>query len=859
MAHIINFPAKVKNNILNNHNPEDIYISVYSSLKAEKRETIKASDKLFRLIIDIFGIDKSIQLLSQQKSHIYLYWFSISHNFQDGVLYEILETLQNQPIDKLKDFFHSVYALQVNKQNSLEVLSKVSLELKGEETLSNGLNIENNYLKFILNKCHFSKQDKINSIINACKIAEGNCIVKNGNLFINTQKDGNITEIANVGSGESRALGLYCDDVQYLNSYNFNIFTPDSLIEFSPVTHFDSGYKSYLRLNSNENITVVRKKIIFNSFFEKIHIINKNEEDITCYIDIQADIKDIFEVRSKIHTEEKITCNEIKDNNSISIECTYKSGRKYGLITNISSHNNIEKELKENTIKYKVIIPAQSDEIINIKISPVLNTKRLKTGLEKHDFTSYDEANAHIKNTQSNQLTQIKVKGSIDNLQKTVNRAISDIKTLTNFITIKDKTYSYIGAGLPRYSALFGRDSIITALEIMKFNPEIAKNTIELLALFQGQDFYEKHKEEIYDIENSKWAEPVKNASINGIKELYIQREEEKGKILHELRVGELAQKGIIPHSPYYGTVDATPLWIWLLCEYVNQTNDYEFFNQYSQQVTDALSWIEANTIDGFLRFTGNSSSKVKIKNQGWKDAGDSIRHLISYKGKLTNPQYPIALAEVQGYVYKAYLELSKIHENLGNQTQYNCLKAKATDLKMKFNDSYWCQDIEFYAMALDANNKEIKNITSNIGHCLTCGIIDANKTNIIEEKLMSEEMFSGWGIRTLANNHPAYDPISYHNGSVWTHDTAFCAMGMTISNKERILKALLESSNEFDNNRLPELFGGFDKTLGSSIINYPEACSPQAWSSGSILWLLSEYVKDKTNIPSYIEEFTIC
>lgn len=387
---------------------------------------------------------------------------------------------------------------------------------------------------------------------------------------------------------------------------------------------------------------------------------------------------------------------------------------------------------------------------------------------------------------------------------RVLNRSFDDLRMLL----MRERDETFFAAGVPWYVALFGRDSIITALETLAYDPTIAAKTLKLLAKYQGK-------------RHDPW------------------RDEEPGKILHELRVGEMANLHEVPQTPYYGTVDATPLFVVLLAEYVRWTGDLGLWRRLRKNVDAALHWIDHfgdHDGDGFTDY--RSKSDKGMVNHGWKDSGNSIRNR---DGSLATP--PIALVEVQGYVYRAKLDAAWLLRQDGDEQQAQRLEADADSLRRRFRDAYWMADEKYLAVALQRDGKRAESITSNPGQALWSGIVDHDHAEAIAKRLLDKAMFSGWGIRTLAEGELSYNPIDYQVGSVWPHDNAMIAAGLKRSGFDQqaiqIFSAIFEAATRFQHYRLPELFAGFSRDEYSVPVRYPVACSPQAWAAGAIPSLL--------------------
>ena len=366
----------------------------------------------------------------------------------------------------------------------------------------------------------------------------------------------------------------------------------------------------------------------------------------------------------------------------------------------------------------------------------------------------------------------------------------------------------YPYAGVPWFSTPFGRDALLTAWMTAWTQPGLSAGVLRFLAAHQSDGF-----------DDAADAEP--------------------GKILHELRHGEMAALREIPFGRYYGSVDATPLFIGLLGVYQESTGDLELVAQLWPHAMRALEWIERwgdADADGFVEY--GARAQDALVNQGWKDSHDSVFHADG-----GDVRGPIALAEVQGYVYAAFVTASRIAGLLGDATQQRLLAEKAKAMQERFDAAFWCEELDCYALALDGGKRPCKVVSSNAGHCLFSGIALPHRAARIAERLMQPDMFSGWGIRTVSSAAARYNPAAYHNGSVWPHDNAIIALGLSrYGFKEyavRVLEAMLDTSEHMDLHRMPELFCGFPRRSAGGPTLYPVACSPQAWASAAAFALL--------------------
>jgi len=452
-----------------------------------------------------------------------------------------------------------------------------------------------------------------------------------------------------------------------------------------------------------------------------------------------------------------------------------------------------------------VVVPAGGDWRISLEFQLTVDGEavELRYGADRpvEDSTPVTRLRTWEKAT-------TRVKTERDGLNATFRQSQQDLGALRIFDP-DEPDRAVIAAGAPWFMTLFGRDSLVTSLMTLMVDAGLATSTLLTLARFQG--------ERVDDL-----------------------TEEQPGKILHEMRRGLTTAAETRAGSIYYGSIDATPLFVVLLGELYRWGLAEDVLGRLLPHADRALAWIEEfgdRDGDGFVEY--ERASARGLANQGWKDSFDGVSFA---DGRLA--EAPIALCEVQGYTYRAFLARAEIAERLGEAPRARDYRARAERLKASFNRQFWLKEHGYFALGLDAEKRPIDSLSSNLGHCLWSGIIDDDKAAQVAERLLAPEMFTGWGIRTLASTMGRYNPVSYHNGSVWPHDSAICAAGLArygfLAEAAKVSVGLFEAAEAFGG-RLPELFCGFDRGAFPFPVPYPASCSPQAWASASPFWLLQK------------------
>lgn len=530
---------------------------------------------------------------------------------------------------------------------------------------------------------------------------------------------------------------------------------------------------------------------------QRLQFTNHSNEYVKLPVSLifDCDFSDIFEVRGMRRDKRGTVTRDVQTSQSVS--------HAYKGLDNVTRRTTVHLDpepasLSETAALYHLQLPPkQSAKIYFIAAAetgqPHTSCSYVK-GLRDAQRTlrraEHDTASVSVSNTE---------------LDTVLKRAASDLRLLKT--NTQDGPYPY--AGTPWYSTTFGRDALITSLQLLWLDPAMARGVLRRLARFQAQ---------IHDAEAD--AQP--------------------GKILHEMREGEMAALREIPFGRYYGSVDSTPLFVLVAGAYMQTTDDRDFLIEIWPAILRALDWIDGPGDpdgDGFIEYARETDSG--LSNQGWKDSHDAV---FNRDGSLAVG--PIAIVEVQAYVYAAKIAAARMARTLGENARADILFQQAEELRVKFERDFWCEEMGCYALALDGKKRQVAVRSSNAAHLLFTGIAAPERAARIAEQVLSPNFFSGWGIRTISASEIRYNPMSYHNGSVWPHDNAMIAAGFARYGLSDLIQpvfdGLLDAALEMDQQRLPELFCGFRRRAGRSPILYPVACAPQAWASGAMLHILS-------------------
>lgn len=624
-------------------------------------------------------------------------------------------------------------------------------------------------------------------------------VLKHGSHFLILDAAAQIPDCNTLG------YGYYRNDTRHISHWELSLDdVPLSLLS----SRVDEGYKGYFLYTNpqteglpQQKITVLRQIVLSDLLWERIKLENFQNEDVEFILKIrfQSDFADMFEVRGLNRSARGVRMLPVESADKSSLFLAYRGVDNVLLETEIEFLDICPDFIQDGEAFFRIKIPAHKTRTFELRISTKWGGNEVAHSKEETSYTSARAiADRHCSDW-SHELATIITDNDLFDVS--VQRSLRDIYILRQ---PTPKGFG-LGAGIPWYCAVFGRDSAITAMQTLPFAPHLARECIEILAKYQGQT------------SNDFTAE-------------------RPGKIMHELRLGELARSNQIPHSPYYGTVDATQLWLLLLCEYVHWTGNLDFAHELWPAVKMAIQYLDTATAGGYITY--RRMSEQGLENQGWKDSGDSVMHL---NGQLAEP--PIAICEAQGYLYAARLEVARLAEILGHKAFAKRLLAQAEELKAAFQRDFWMESEKYVALALDGQGNKVQSIASNAGHLLVTGILDSDKANLVADRLMTDELHTGWGIRTLSSFSAAYNPISYHNGSIWPHDNAMIADGFRkigrMNDAHQLMKELFDVAQNQQHFRLPELLCGFVRQEATGPISYPVSCSPQAWAAGSIFQLL--------------------
>jgi glycogen debranching enzyme len=621
-----------------------------------------------------------------------------------------------------------------------------------------------------------------------------------GNTFVVSDRNGDIeaslTDPTGLFSFDTRFLSRW---VLTLDGHRLNALSTDDLQYFETRFFLVPGTGT---VYVDADLSIIRQRSVASGFVEVISILNHKQEpvELSLRLDAASDFADLFEVKDAL-SKMGTTTAQVEGTELV---LRYRR-EQFERNTRISSSAPANLDKKGLTFKVKIEPHGTWTTELNITVgAPGFEVparpgaRRSGTALRPDMARGLDKWLAKAPRLECEN----------DGLRRTYHRSLVDLAAL-RFSPRTMANRSLPAAGLPWFMTIFGRDSIFTSLQSMAFTPELAATTLRILGERQGtrvDDF----------------------------------RDEDPGRILHEVRFGELTAFEERPHSPYFGCADATPLYVVLLDEYERWTGDTKLVRDLEYEARAALRWIDEYADlqgNGYISYQ-RRNEETGLENQCWKDSWDSI----SYRDG-TLPGFPRATCELQGYAYDAKMRGARLARLVWHDHVFaDKLETEAAELKRRFNRDFWVEDGGYFAIALDVDGRQVDSLTSNNGHLLWSGIVDKTKARRIVEHLMGDRLFTGWGVRTMAEGEGRFNPIGYHVGTIWPFDNSFIAWGLRrYGFKEeaaRIAEGILDAAVFFEG-RLPEAFGGYARSMTMYPVQYPTACSPQAWSTAAPLLLL--------------------
>jgi glycogen debranching enzyme len=677
-------------------------------------------------------------------------------------------------------------------------------------------------------------------------------VLKENEIFAVTDRDGNIR--ADAMDGE----GLYFQDTRFLSIFEFSIdHLPLQLLSSAGELNFMSNFQFGNQPSTLDDgsdvpgrvISVRRNRFIDAGLHERIGLMNYGPTtvELTIRLTVGSDFRDMFDVRGYMqrprrgmvsapaHEGDTILLRYLGlDDVTRRTEITFDRVPDDVVIlhpepTEVGILPTDPAEIATMDVRTEVRLePPSAQALFHAKLEPGKSwsmTVNVEPVVEAHapprrPFPALDDAFVRIADEYRQWMASCtRITTDHDLINNLIDRNVQDLRLTINKV---DSGLLPV-AGIPWFSVPFGRDSLIASLQTLSLNPDIAYGTLRFLALHQGTRV-------------DPWCD------------------EEPGKILHEIRSGEMAALHEVPQTPYYGSVDSTPLFVVVFTELMRWMDDMALAAELRPHLERALQWIRTYGDpdgDGLLEY--ESKSTRGIHNQGWKDSHDSVTFPDG-----SYAQAPIAIAEVQGYAYAAERGMAEMYARWGEPERTQECLARAARLKRRFDEAFWLESLGFYAEALDAHKAPVPALTSNPGHCLLMGMLDGPRADRFVARLMQDDMMCGWGLRTLSGDFPTFNPMSYHNGSVWPHDNSIVVAGLRragyADEAVRVIQEMFDAGIRLPSFRMPELFCGFsrDRRYQSLPASYPVSCSPQAWAAGSVFLMLQHLVGLEVDLPHH-------
>ncbi|WFE31774.1 glycogen debranching N-terminal domain-containing protein [Micromonospora sp. WMMD975] len=625
--------------------------------------------------------------------------------------------------------------------------------------------------------------------------------ILDGNTFVVSEETGDIE------ATPTEPTGLFSIDTRYLSKW---VLTVDgerlNALSYDDIQYYEARFFLVPGLATHyvdAKMSIIRERVVGGSFRETLTVMNHDEKavDLEIRVDAGADFADLFQVKDEILNKKGELYAEAEPDR---LRLGYRRGN-FKRETVVSANQPAHYDNRGLAWTVHLEPNEQWDVTIEVETFAIGPGGRdLRMGLRAHGT----ERLALQHDLQEWIDRAPKVNSEHGRIAATYRRCLVDLAAL-RFSPLSLGGQALPAAGLPWFMTMFGRDSILTCLQVLPFAPEMSRTTLRILGALQGTRFDDF-------------------------------REEDPGRILHEMRYGETAAFEEQPHSPSYGSVDATPLFVVLLDEYERWSGDVALVKELERECRAALKWIDdyADLIGNGYIWYERRNTETGLENQCWKDSWDSVSYA---DGSL--PPFPRASCEVQGYAYDAKMRAARLARKFWGDPAYaDQLEREAAELKARFNRDWWVAEGGFYALALDPEGRQCDVLSSNIGHLLWSGIVDDERAPQIAAHLVGPRLWSGWGVRTLAEGEVRYNPIGYHNGTIWPFDNSFVAWGLRrygfAEEAATVANGILEAATYFDG-RLPEAFGGYQRELTKFPVEYPTACTPQAWSTGAPLLLI--------------------
>jgi glycogen debranching enzyme len=626
--------------------------------------------------------------------------------------------------------------------------------------------------------------------------------------------------------------GLFFRDTRLIS--NWSIYAngePWTLLNGGAITYYAARIFLTNRAFATENgivpervlgLTIGRR--IGGGMHEDIEITNNSSGRVSFQLEVavRSDFADVFEVKSKHIVRRGRIATEWSQSLQ-RLRTSYRNGDFHRAIVVLAASSSSKVAYANGRLSFEVNL--QQGEAWHTCLLYTLEDGATSFG-PPSDCLDQNPELPHAKVMAEWLQSVAKIQTSNEEFYRMFRRALEDMAALRFPVEVADRTAFMPAAGLPWFVAPFGRDALIVSLQNILIYPNFARGALEFLGSRQASA-----------------DDPYRDA--------------EPGKILHELRYGELAHFKLIPHTPYYGTADATPLYLITLHAAWRATGDRALLERHMDSAESCLAWIDKyGDCDGDGLQEYQTRSPAGYENMSWKDSGDCI---VYPDGSLVKG--PKALCELQGYVYDAWLRTAEVFDALGKSDRARKLRAKAATLFDRFNAEFWDEELGFYALALDGNKNKVLSVASNAGHCLYSGIVPAERAEKVKERLMSHDMWTGWGIRTLSASHPAFNPYNYQTGSVWPHDNAIIALGFKRygfhEEAARIAHDISKAASCFRLNQLPELYTAFPRDETTFPVQYIGANVPQAWAAGAVFMLTQAmlgFMPDASNNKLYVD-----